>query len=96
MKSFVHLVLAAAILSLVPPAATAGEATCFIHLEEIDGRSWLSVDSKGKPLFAHGITHIGTVKIGAPYEKIAEACKDAGFNAYGYSADALKDEGFRN
>ena len=92
MKSFAHLILAAVILSLGPPAATAAEATGFIHLEEIDGRSWL-VDSKGKPFFAHGITHIGTVKIGAPYEKIAEACKDAGFNAYGYGCpDALKDD----
>ena len=72
MKSFIHLVLAAVIPSLVAPAATAAEATGFIHLEEIDGRSWL-VDSQGKPFFAHGITHIGTVKIGAPYEKIAEA-----------------------
>lgn len=92
MESYAHLTLAAVILSLAPPAATAAEATGFIHLEEIDGRSWL-VDSKGKPFFAHGITHIGTVKIGAPYEKIAEACKDAGFNAYGYGCpDALKDD----
>jgi hypothetical protein len=93
MKSSVHLILAAvAILSLAPPAATAAEATGFIHIEEIDGRSWL-VDSKGKPFFAHGITHIGTVKLGCPYEKIAQACKDAGFNASGYGCpDALKDD----
>ncbi len=33
------------------------------------------------------------MKIGAPYEKIAEACKDAGFKAYGYGCpDALKDD----
>ncbi|MEM8954619.1 MAG: beta-agarase [Verrucomicrobiota bacterium] len=63
-----------------------------IRLDEIDGRTWL-IDSTGQPFFAHGITHVGTVELGAPYEKISEACKEVGFNAYGYGCpDALKDD----
>ena len=83
MKSFAHLLLAAVVLSLAPLAATAAEATGFIHLEEIDGRSWL-VNSKGRlpSCPRHHPHRHGEDR--HPYEKIAEACKDAGFNAYGY------------
>jgi hypothetical protein len=63
-----------------------------ITLAKIDGRTWL-IDAQGQPFFAHGITHIGTVKHGIAYDKIAEACKDVGFNAYGYGCpDELKSD----
>ena len=57
--------------------------TSFIRLQEIDGRHWL-VDAKGKPFFAHGITHVGNNKAEIDYAQISEKCKELGFNAYGY------------
>jgi len=54
-----------------------------ISLTEIDGRSWL-VDPQGKPFFAHGITHVGTNRAQIDYDRLSQACKELGFNAYGY------------
>jgi len=52
-----------------------------ITLSEIDGRAWL-VDSEGKPFFAHGITHGKHGR--ADLDAFSKACKEVGFNAYGY------------
>ena len=54
-----------------------------ISLAEIDGRTWL-VDSSGKPFFAHGITHVSNNRAKFDFAKISKACKELGFNAYGY------------
>lgn len=54
-----------------------------ITLTEIDGRTWL-VDSSGKPFFAHGITHVGNNRAEIDFDKISAACKELGFNAFGY------------
>lgn len=54
-----------------------------ITLTKIDGRHWL-VDSEGKPFFAHGITHVNNQRAKIDFDKISKACKELGFNAYGY------------
>jgi hypothetical protein len=54
-----------------------------ISLTEIGGRSWL-VGSDGKPFFAHGITHVSNNPAKIDHAKISAACKELGFNAYGY------------
>ena len=38
---------------------------------------------EGKPFFAHGITHARNLA-NLDFKKFSEACKDIGFNAYGY------------
>jgi len=81
--------LSLAILTLTGPLAltlTAGEKKPQnITLTEIDGRHWL-VDSKGNPFFAHGITHVSTNRAEPEieFDEISAACKELGFNAYGY------------
>lgn len=63
-----------------------------IRLAEIDGRSWL-IDPSGQPFFAHGVTHLNSKEHGSPVTAIAGACKDLGFNAYGYGCpNELKDD----
>ncbi|MEM7143830.1 MAG: beta-agarase [Verrucomicrobiota bacterium] len=63
-----------------------------ITLAEIDGRHWL-VDADGKPFFAHGITHVGVKRAKIDFEEISEACKELGFNAYGYGCpDQLRGD----
>ena len=54
-----------------------------ITLGKIDGRHWL-LNSYGKPFFAHGITHAGNRLANLNFQKFSEACKELGFNAYGY------------
>lgn len=54
-----------------------------ISLAEIGGRTWL-IDSSGKPFFAHGITHLSNNRAKFDLAKISKACKELGFNAYGY------------
>jgi hypothetical protein len=61
-------------------------------LTKIKGRHWL-VDADGKPFFAHGTTHINNSRARMDFEKISKACKDLGFNAYGYECpDQLKHD----
>ncbi len=60
-----------------------GEDSSFIKLQEIEGRTWL-VDSKGKPFFAHGITHSSNNRAAFGFTEFSTACKRLGFNAYGY------------
>jgi hypothetical protein len=54
-----------------------------ITLTKINGRHWL-LGTDGKPFFAHGITHAGVNRAKIDYAKISTACKELGFNAYGY------------
>lgn len=54
-----------------------------IGLAEIAGRTWL-ITPEGKPFFAHGITHTANRSLRADYTAVSKACKDLGFNAYGY------------
>ncbi len=63
-----------------------------IHLIEIEGRPWL-VGPDGQPFFAHGITHVNNKKAGLDFTKFSKACKDLGFNAYGYGCPPdLRDD----
>ena len=70
------------LLLIAAPISALADDPAFIRLQEIDGRTWL-VDSTGQPFFAHGVTHIGH---GHQEDVVAigEACKELGFNAYGY------------
>ncbi|MBT3468999.1 MAG: hypothetical protein HN467_06715, partial [Opitutae bacterium] len=52
-------------------------------LTNIDGRHWL-LSPDGTPFFAHGITHAGNRLTNLDFQKFSEACKELGFNAYGY------------
>ena len=54
-----------------------------ISLGKIDGRHWL-FSPDGKPFFAHGITHAGNRGAKLDFQKFSQACKELGFNAYGY------------
>ena len=56
-----------------------------ITLTEIDGRAWL-VDPDGNPFFAHGITHSNNKSAKLDFDAFSQACKEVGFNAYGYGA----------
>ncbi len=73
------------LLSLLLAFSAVGEETSNITLTKIDGRHWL-VDTDGNPFFAHGITHVGNNRAKIDYSKISEACKELGFNAYGYGS----------
>lgn len=59
------------------------ESQSVIRLTEIEGRSWL-ITADGKPFFAHGITHVSNGELRNNYGAVSKACKDLGFNAYGY------------
>lgn len=65
------------------PEAASTQKSKNISLAQIEGRHWL-VDSQGKPLFAHGITHAGTVRAKFDLKEFSAACKKVGFNSYGY------------
>ena len=54
-----------------------------ITLSKIDGRPWL-VGPDGKPFFAHGITHVGNGRANFDLKEFSAACKEVGFNSYGY------------
>ena len=58
-----------------------------IGLTEIEGRTWL-ITPDGRPFFAHGITHATNRSLSADYGALSKACKDLGFNAYGYGCPA--------
>jgi hypothetical protein len=55
----------------------------FFTLGQRKGHWWL-ITPDGKPFFAHGITHVGNNRAKIDYAKISTACKELGFNAYGY------------
>tara|TARA_B100001093_G_scaffold53_1_gene54 strand:+ start:6829 stop:7995 length:1167 start_codon:yes stop_codon:yes gene_type:complete len=54
-----------------------------IRLSKIKGRYWL-VDGDGFPFFAHGITHSNNSSAKLDLAAFSKACKEAGFNSYGY------------
>lgn len=67
-------------------------AVDYIKLKQIDGRHWL-VDSDGQPFFAHGVTHVGHSGSREKSADVSQACKDLGFNSYGYGCpDKLKSD----
>ena len=79
MKTALLVAALATFANLCAFAADSGNIT----LGEIKGRHWL-LGPDGKPFFAHGITHIGVNRAKIDYAKISTACKELGFNAYGY------------
>ena len=82
--------LAFCFIALVMPANAQNAAapeTQSIGLTEIDGRTWL-VTPDGKPFFAHGVTHTTNRSLSTKYNSLSKACKDLGFNAYGYGCPA--------
>ena len=54
-----------------------------IRISKIDGRHWL-IDRDGHPFFAHGITHSGNQSANLDLAAFSTACKEVGFNSYGY------------
>jgi len=84
------LALILAILLLAPCAIQAkaaepasGKNSCCFSLTKINGRDWL-LTPEGRPFFAHGITHAGNRLAKLDFKKFSKACKELGFNAYGY------------
>ena len=75
-----------------PAVGTRGaQPAASIRLQSIDGRTWL-VDPSGKPFFAHGVTHLNA-RHGEDVRAIAKACRELGFNAYGYGCpEPLKSD----
>ena len=63
--------------------ASAAQEQSAIGLAEIEGRTWL-ITPEGKPFFAHGITHMTNRSLRTDYSAASRACKNLGFNAYGY------------
>ena len=87
MNALPLVLLASALLS-----GHAAFAEGFIKLAVVDGRDTL-LDASGKPLFAHGVNHIGQHGVGSGAKAVAEACRSLGFNAYGYGTpDDLHDD----
>ena len=51
-----------------------------ITIKEIDGRAWLA-DSKGKPFFAHGITHARNLSAKLDYQEFSTCALSPGLRA---------------
>ena len=68
-----------------------GQESSPIVIKQIKGRYWLAKPD-GKLFFAHGITHARNLKGQQELNKFSKACKEIGFNAYGYGCP----EGLRN
>lgn len=69
------------------PGAKVSQKRSVIRLAEIEGRTWL-ITPEGKPFFAHGITHVRNRSLRNKYNAVSKACKNLGFNAYGYGCPA--------
>ena len=54
-----------------------------ITIQKIGGRPWL-IKPEGMPFFAHGITHARNLSSKSEIDKFSKACKEIGFNSYGY------------
>ncbi|MEM6691967.1 MAG: hypothetical protein AAF664_21240, partial [Planctomycetota bacterium] len=74
-------------LVIAAPLAAKAQEKSVIRLGEIAGRTWL-ITPEGKPFFAHGITHSGNRSLSSDYVALSKACKELGFNAYGYGCPA--------
>ena len=85
------LILLAEPLLADDPAADPPQGV--VRIETIDGRSWL-VDADGQPFFAHGVTHLGHVRLSdAEIAEAATVFDELGFNAHGYGCpDSLKSD----
>lgn len=70
-------------LFITCPLASVAQEQSVIRLAEIEGRTWL-ITPEGKPFFPHGITHVTNRDLRTNYNAVSKACKDLGFNAYGY------------
>ena len=68
-----------------------GQESSPIVIKQIKGRYWLAKPD-GKLFFAHGITHARNLQGQQELNKFSKACKEIGFNAYGYGCP----EGLRN
>ena len=90
--SFPVLCLSLSLLVLPLVAQDTPPEEAPISLVEIDGRAWL-VDPSGQPFFAHGITHVNNRAANLDFETFAAACRELGFNAYGYGCpEELRDD----
>ena len=78
-----HIVIGALALFITSPFSAIAQKQSVIRLAEINGRAWL-VTPEGKPFFAHGITHLSNQRAKIDLASISKACKEMGFNAYGY------------
>ena len=54
-----------------------------ITIQKFGSRPWLTKHD-GKPFFAHGITHARNLSSKPEIDKFSKACKEIGFNSYGY------------
>ena len=61
----------------------AGQEFNPIAIKLIKGKYWLAKPD-GKLFFAHGITHARNLQGQRELNKFSKACKEIGFNAYGY------------
>ena len=61
-------------LIIAAPFASAAQERPAIGLAEIEGRTWLTTP-EGKPFFAHGITHMGSLRLRTDYSAASRACK---------------------
>ena len=57
-------------LIIAAPLASAAQERSAIGLAEIEGRSWL-ITPEGKPFFAHGITHMGSLRLRTDYNAVS-------------------------
>lgn len=70
------------LLFLAIPLSSSAQERSHIRLREINERVWL-IGPDRQPFFAHGVTHING-KHGEDVSTVGQACKELGFNAYGY------------
>ena len=82
-RAVIHIIVCAFVLGKFAVRSGCARKTFGIRLAEIDGRTWL-ITPDGKPFFAHGITHTTNRSLSSNYNAVSKACKDIGFNAYGY------------
>ena len=85
MQSFRDLLLLLGLATALQSSLFAKDSdrTKAIRLTQIEDRHWL-LDPEGLPFFAHGITHAGTNRAKIDFKQLSRACKELGFNAYGY------------
>ena len=83
-----HIAISALALFMTSPFAALAQERSVIRLAEIEGRTWL-ITPEGNPFFAHGITHVTNGNLRGDYNAVSKACKELGFNAYGYGCPTL-------
>lgn len=89
---FAILLFAPGVIELHAEELRKGKDTGNFTLTKIKGRDWL-LTPEGRPFFAHGITHAGNQFAKLDFQRFSQACKDLGFNAYGYGCpQQLRDD----